>query len=150
MLTKKISQVIEIRKVTTDNELQSAFLIRTLVFVEEQNVPAEEEYDEYEKEATHFLAFCDNIPCGTARWRFTENGIKLERFAVLKEFRGKGIGQQLVDAVLKDVKTHPQTIDKEIYLHSQLTALPLYSKFGFKQTGSKFEECEIEHFKMIL
>lgn len=109
-----------------------------------------EEYDEHENIARHFLAFFLDKPCGTARWRFTEKGVKLERFAVLKEFRGKGVGHGLVQEVLKDVKDHPSYSGQKIYLHAQTSAVPLYSKSGFKPVGGKFFECEIEHYKMEL
>lgn len=126
------------------------FQIRKKVFVEEQNVPESEEYDEFENTARHFLAFFLKHPAGTARWRFTDKGVKLERFAVLKEFRGKGVGHALVQEVLKDIKNHPDYHGQLIYLHAQTTAVPLYSKSGFQPVGEMFLECDIEHFKMIL
>ena len=131
-------------------ELKTAFGIREKVFVDEQNVPANEEYDEFETVARHFLAFSDAIPCGTARWRRTESGIKLERFAVLCGFRGQKAGSALVQAVLDDVHAQPGTAGRQIYLHAQLTAMPLYSKFGFRPVGETFLECDIRHYKMIL
>ena len=120
------------------------------MFVEEQHVPEDEEYDNFEKTARHFLAFFAKAPCGTARWRFTENGIKLERFAVLKEFRGKGVGTQLVEKILEDVRQHPQFKNQSIYLNAQLDAMPLYEKSGFKKVGEMFLECDIKHYKMTL
>ncbi|MFN3996894.1 GNAT family N-acetyltransferase [Algoriphagus sp.] len=137
-------------KITDESSLRQAFQIRRQVFVIEQKVPASEEYDEFEESATHFLAKLDGIPVGTARWRFTKNGVKLERFAVLAEARGKGVGQALVAAVLEDLNSSPETKDKTRYLHSQLTAVPLYSKFGFEKVGDMFEECNIQHYKMEL
>lgn len=133
-----------------EEELKTAFGIREKVFVDEQNVPAEDEYDEFETVARHFLAFFDSVPCGTARWRHTENGIKLERFAVLSGFRGQKVGSALVQAVLDDVYAKPGTAGKLIYLHAQLTAMPLYGKFGFRPVGEMFLECDIRHYKMIL
>lgn len=138
------------KKVSDQRELQAAFAIRQKVFVEEQHVNREEEYDEFEDTAVHFLATDEQgRPCGTARWRFTEKGVKLERFAVLKECRGKGAGGKLVEKVLDDVSRHPEAEGKKIYLHAQLAAVPLYEKFGFKKEGEQFEECAILHYKMI-
>ena len=74
-----------VEKITTEEGLQAAFQIRELVFVVEQEVDASEEYDEFEDSSIHFLAKLDSIPVGTARWRFTTNGVKMERFAVLQE-----------------------------------------------------------------
>ncbi|MNV76904.1 putative N-acetyltransferase YjcF [compost metagenome] len=87
----------------------------------------------------------NNQPCGACRWRKTENGYKLERFAVLKEFRGKRVGQALVAAALSDL---PADADY-IYLNAQLDAMPLYAKFGFAAEGDQFEEAGIQHFKMV-
>ncbi len=141
---------LQVNKTTKEEELKSAFKIREEVFVIEQEVDPAAEYDEFEETSTHFLAKLDGDPVGTARWRFTQNGVKLERFAVLKEARGKGIGQALVAEVLNDISTNPNAIGKLKYLHSQLTAVPLYSKFGFEKEGDIFEECKILHYKMKL
>jgi predicted GNAT family N-acyltransferase len=142
--------LIEIKHITDTTFLQKVFQIRRKVFVEEQNVPENEEYDEYENTARHFLAFFANIPCGTARWRFTEKGVKLERFAVLKEFRGKGVGDRLVKAVLEDVYRHSDFNNQLIYLNAQLDAIPLYQKSGFQKVGGMFLECDIKHYQMHL
>ena len=108
------------------------------------------EYDEFESVSMHFLACIDDRPVGTARWRVTPNGVKLERFAVLEDDRGKGVGQALVVAVLEDILNHPETATMNKYLHSQLSAVPLYLKFGFEKVGDIFEECNIMHYKMQL
>lgn len=139
-----------VEKITNKLALELAFKIRELVFVIEQQVDKAEEYDEFETSSVHFLATIDGIPVGTARWRFTENGVKMERFAVLEEARGNGVGQALVAAVLSDVDADPMAKGKTKYLHSQLTAMPLYAKFGFQKVGEMFEECNIQHFKMEL
>ncbi len=141
---------LQVEKITSKEALESAFAIRQEVFVVEQEVAPEEEYDEYEDTSVHFLATLDGRPAGTARWRVTANGIKLERFAVLKEVRGKGVGQALVAAVLADIALNPDTKEKIKYLHAQLTAIPLYEKFDFKKVGDIFEECNIKHYKMQL
>lgn len=141
---------MKVVKTESPEQLEQVFKIRQKVFVEEQQVSPEEEYDEFEKSAAHFLAFnSQGKPCGTARWRFTDKGIKLERFAVLKEDRGTGAGSALVKKVLEDVNGHPDAKGKKIYLHAQLTAVPLYLKFGFSKEGEEFEECNIRHYKMI-
>ena len=101
---------------------------------------------EFEEESIHFLASIDDIPAGTDRWRRTNEGYKLERFAVLNDFRGKGLGQELVRAVLADLPIGADCV----YLHAQVTAMGLYEKFGFQKMGSPFEEAGIQHYKMIL
>ena len=137
-------------KITDKKSKNEAFKIRELVFVIEQEVNPAEEYDEFEDSSTHFLARLNGKPVGTERWRFTKKGVKMERFAVLEEARGKGVGQSLVAAVLADVDSTPEAKGKTKYLHAQLSAVPLYTKFGFEKVGEMFEECNIQHFKMEL
>ena len=141
---------LHVIKITQDEELKSAFNVREKVFVVEQAEDRAEEYDEFEATSPHYLAWLHDQPVGTARWRFTSNGVKLERFAVLKEARGNGVGQALVAAVLADIVSNPDTAEKQKYLHAQLTAMPLYSKFGFEKEGDIFDECNILHYKMKL
>lgn len=140
---------IKVLKVHTSKDLDLAKNIRYEVFVIGQNVPAEEEIDAFEDESFHFLALKDGQPCGAARWRYTEKGIKLERFAVLDQFRGCGIGSALVASVLEDISSNPKSREKLLYLHAQISAMRLYSKFGFKQVGELFQECDIDHYEMV-
>ncbi|MVM30040.1 GNAT family N-acetyltransferase [Spirosoma sp. HMF4905] len=142
--------MISVLPISIPTDLETAFAIRRQVFVEEQHVSPEEEYDEFEDISTHFLAFAEGTPCGTARWRRTSNGVKLERFAVLPDYRGKGVGKALVKAVLDDVfSQQPEPIER-IYLHAQVPAMPLYASFGFVPVGPMFEEAGIQHYKMVL
>ncbi len=136
--------MINVSRTQTEEDLQKVFGIRRKVFVEEQQVDEAEEY-EFEDESVHFLALADGIPAGAARWRRTDKGIKLERFAVLPEYRGAGVGSALVSAVLDDI---PQDAEF-VYLHAQLTAVGLYKKFGFREEGDMFEEANIKHYKMV-
>lgn len=142
--------MITVLPISSPADLEKAFAIRRDVFIDEQQVSPEEEFDEFEDSSLHFLAVDGDTPCGTARWRRTSNGVKLERFAVLKAFRGKGVGRVLVQAVLDSVfSQQPEPIER-IYLHAQVTAMPLYSSFGFVAVGPMFEEAGILHYKMVL
>jgi predicted GNAT family N-acyltransferase len=138
-------QDISVKKVTDPAELEKVFAIRREVFVGEQNCPPELEW-EFEDESNHFLATVDGEPAGACRWRKTDKGYKLERFAVLKKFRGKGVGQELVKTVLDDL---PEDAGY-VYMHAQIQAVSLYEKFDFEKTGPEFEEAGIWHFKMVL
>src|ERR1700753_1966745 len=129
---------IKVTKVTDPADLEKVFAIRREVFVGEQNCPPELEW-EHEEESNHFLATVDGVPAGASRWRKTDKGYKLERFAVLKNFRKKGVGQELVRTVLADL---PKDTDY-IYLHAQVDAVTLYERFGFEKTGPEFEEAGI-------
>ena len=123
---------------------EQAFSIRKKVFVEEQGVDATLEYD-HEEEAHHYLLFLGEKPIATARWRETEKGIKLERFAVLPHFRNRGIGEIILKEVLKDVSSS----EKMIYLHAQVKAVPFYERNGFYKVGKQFTEAGIGHFLMM-
>lgn len=135
---------LKVEKVTEQADLDKVFAVRREVFVVEQHCPPELEW-EFEEESNHFLATIDGEPAGACRWRKTDKGFKLERFAVLQKFRGFGIGQALVQAVLNDL---PADADY-VYLHAQIQAVSLYEKFNFEKTGPEFEEAGIRHYKMI-
>lgn len=136
---------IQVNKVSAPNDLEKVFAIRREVFVGEQNCPPELEW-EHEEESVHFLATVDDEPAGASRWRKTDKGYKLERFAVLSKFRGYGVGQALVKAVLNDLPADANYV----YLHAQIQAVGLYDKFNFRKTGPEFEEAGIKHYKMVL
>lgn len=128
------------------NFADQAFEIRRKVFVDEQGVGRNDEYDQYETVAHHYLAYSNSLPVGAARWRETPGGIKLERFAVLKEYRNKGIGGMLLKKILRDT----QKSGKTIYLHAQLAAVNFYEREGFKISGELFSEANIQHYKMVV
>ena len=139
--------MIVVKKIADIRDLDAAFTIREKVFVEEQHVPPDEEYDTYDKTAQHYLATYHGVPAGAARWRPTENGVKLERFAVLAAYRNQQVGSAVLQAVLQDVlAAHPGA---PIYLHAQVAALPFYARHGFRPVGEQFSECDIWHYKMI-
>lgn len=140
-----MSEILISKILFTDENFKIAQQIRFQVFVKEQGVDPVLEMDVFDKTASHYLLFSNDVAVGTARWRFTEFGIKLERFAILKEFRGLGYGAQLVSAVLKNISSQ----EKSIYLNSQVNALNFYQKLGFVSQGSQFEEAGIYHYKMI-
>lgn len=137
-----------ILKADTEELKQKAFEIRQEVFVVEQKVDASEEFDEYEAISTHFVALNEqDEPVGAARWRQTDKGIKLERFAVKADARGQSIGTRLVETVLADIREQKGT-GHYLYLHAQLAAVRLYEKFGFTKKGDQFSECDILHYLM--
>ncbi len=135
-------QVIRFKFEDTEYAKQ-AFAIRRKVFVDEQGVDPALEYDK-EEEAHHYLLMITDKPVATARWRETEKGIKLERFAVLTEFRNRGFGEIILKEVLKDIVT----MQRIIYLHSQLRAVPFYERNGFVKKGPVFYEANMGHYYM--
>lgn len=142
--------MIQVHFTETPQEQAQAFRIRHRVFVQGQGVPTELERDAHDATSRHALAYLDGVPCGTARWRVTPDGVKLERFAVLPEARGRGLGGALVRAVLDDVARVPALDLLPRYLHAQLSAVSLYEKFGFRIAGDRFLEASLVHYKMVV
>lgn len=124
--------------------LKEAFTIRQEVFVKEQNVDKRIEYDGFDTEATHYLVYLNEEPAATARWRETDKGIKLERFAVLKKYRGKGLAGVLLKFIMEEVLPS----GRKIYLHAQSEVERFYEFHKFKRVGESFSEADIEHYLM--
>lgn len=139
--------MIEVRSVALPDELEQVYTIRRKVFMEEQEVSLEDEFDGMDEESKHYLATVDGHAAGTARWRRTGHGIKLERFAVIQEFRGKGVAKMLVAQVMKDVLADKSGSER-VYLHAQMEAVNLYAREGFEKVGNEFMECNIRHVEM--
>lgn len=139
--------MIEVKQAATEQDLKDTFAIREKVFVQEQQVPRDAEYDAHEPTAKHYLATYEGVPCGAARWRKTDAGVKLERFAVLPEFRNKNVGAEVLRLVLQEVQAEQP--GQKIYLHAQLPAVNFYKRHGFVEEGDMFTECDIRHFKMV-
>ena len=133
-----------VKIVKSNSEKELVLSIRKEVFIRGLNIPEHMEIDHNEDLATYVLAYIDNIPVGTARWRETKIGIKLERFAVLSEYRSNGIGQKMTKFILNNLHK-----SKIIYLYAQKSAIKFYEKLGFKSVGNLFEEVGIKHQKMI-
>ena len=139
--------MIEVKRFSfSDKEFaDQAFAIRRKVFVDEEGVDPELEYD-HEEEAQHYLLFLGEKALATARWRETEKGIKLERFAVLPDYRNRGLGGIILKEVIQDVIP----LGKTVYLHSQLRAVPFYERNGFVKEGPVFYEAGMGHYFMKL
>ncbi|MFQ6616068.1 MAG: GNAT family N-acetyltransferase [Fidelibacterota bacterium] len=135
---------VHVKVAESDEEVQHALAIRREVFIEEQSVPEEIEMDSHDGAASHALAWLDGKPVGTARWRKTEKGIKLERFAVPAAMRGKGIGKAILMFILNRV-----TNGDQIYLHAQTSVISFYEKYGFACVEKPFKEAGISHRRMI-
>ena len=136
---------LKIKIASSKDDLEDVLKIRKRVFIKEQQIPASIEIDENENKSFYILAYFESQPVGTARWRDSMEGIKLERFAVLPKFRLLGIGKALAEYILKTLKN-----EKNIYLNSQHTAIGFYEKLGFYKKGKSFKEAGILHQKMFL
>ena len=123
---------------TTD--LDALRAVREQVFVVEQRVPIEEEWDALDPRSKHVIARdADDQPIGTGR--LTPDRA-IGRMAVLKEWRGRGVGEALLHALLDQARSlgYPA-----VEIHAQTHAIPFYEKFGFEAYGDEFLECDIAH-----
>ena len=142
---------MEIVNVKTDLELKECLAIRRRVFIEGQNVPADIEVDAYDASpgaCTHILVRVDGAPAGCGRWiPYKEaNTAKIQRVAVLPEFRGTGIGTRLMEALERSARQ--AGMDASI-LDSQCHAEPFYRRLGYITISEEpFEEAGIMHVRM--
>lgn len=134
-------------KISDKAKMELVKEIRMQVFIQEQNVPYEEDWDGLDSE-NYLIYSSEDIAVGTMRWRETDKEIKIERVAVLKSYRNKGYGTVIMKHALKDLKL--LKTNKEIILHSQLQAIPLYKRLGFVKYGEIFYEAQIPHYAMRL
>ncbi len=135
---------IKVVKAETDELYNHIFIIRTSVFVEEEEVSQDDEYDGFDHLANHYLAWYGETPAGTARWRRLNKGsFRLERFAVLPPYRRKGVGTALMEAILAEL---PRSFP--IFVHAQVKNTAFYTKLGFQIEGEEFEEAGIPHVRM--
>ena len=114
-------------------------LVRRNVFIEEQQVPEELEWDEFDNLSHHILALIDHQPVATGRIK--ADG-QIGRMAVLKEFRQQGIGSLILNALIDYAR---QQQYKNIYLHAQLSAIDFYTKHGFTICSDEFMDAGIPH-----
>jgi predicted GNAT family N-acyltransferase len=116
--------------------------IRREVFIDEQQVPEELEWDGEDSNALHFLATVENEPVGCAR--LLPNG-HVGRMAVLKAWRGMGAGRRLMKVILMEAEKLKLS---HLFLNAQTQAAEFYLKFGFKQVGGAFADASIPHIRM--
>jgi len=119
--------------------------VREAVFLIEQKVPVEDEWDEADPDCLHVLAVdAGGAPIGTARM---ERSGKIGRMAVLADWRGRGVGAAMLQALLDLARQHD--LDA-VHCHAQVSALEFYRRFGFEPEGERFMEAGIEHQLMRL
>lgn len=140
--THPLTNIISTELINDKDQINLALFIRRQVFVEEQHVSVERESMD-DTESIHYLATYNELPAGAARYRKTTKGTKIERIAVLKNYRGKGIGEAILLKILDDVKS-----EEVIYLHAQVNAIEFYKKNGFKETDNYFVDAGIDHVEM--
>ncbi|MCJ7791544.1 MAG: GNAT family N-acetyltransferase [Dehalococcoidia bacterium] len=132
--------------VTGEVELQEAFEVRRQVFVREQGISEDLVFDGHDREALHVVVKDGARVIGSARVQFlADNHAKLERMAILKRYRRKGIGREMLlflDAVWKDKQV------QQVIIHAQFEVVPFYKLCGFDELGLPFREAGVKHIKM--
>ena len=134
---------MDIKIVTNEEELQQAYQVRKIVFVDEQKVPVEEEIDHLEEESTHFLVMIENDePIGAGRFRIVDNYGKVERICVLPQARSTGVGRSLMEAIEQHALSQGLEITK---LNAQVQAIPFYKSLGYGIISEEFLDAGIPH-----
>lgn len=135
-----------IRKYSWQLAPPSLKAIRQQVFIEEQKVPPELEWDDTDEIADHYLVVtADNTPAGVARlYPSVTDTAHIGRMAVLPEFRGKGVGDMLMRHMLNESRGHYQ----DLYLSAQTHAIHFYQRFGFHVCSTPYDDAGIPHVDM--
>lgn len=135
------------QEITVPEEAEACFALRRLVFVGEQKVPLDLEVDGLDAAARHFAVKSGGKIVATCRVRIIGSAAKIERVAVLKDFRRMGIGETLMKYVLQVL---PRTGDIQLLkLSSQADAVPFYEKLGFNTRGNEYLDAGMPHYDMV-
>jgi predicted GNAT family N-acyltransferase len=121
--------------------------IRHEVFIKEQEVPVELEWDEFDQEALHAIVKKDQEVIGTARLIIDNANARIGRMAIQKKYREQGIGQKLLSTLIQTAKEKGA---QECILHAQTHAIAFYAKADFEPNGPIFDEAGIPHVEMRL
>ena len=138
---------IKTERASTEADLAACIAIRVEVFVDEQQVPVADEMDGIDDQCLHYLtrAAESSRPIATARLIPKEKIAKIGRVAVLREFRGQGIGLAMMRFVISEAQRMGFT---ESVLDSQTYAIPFYQRLGYAAEGEEFLDGGIPHYKM--
>lgn len=172
ILTVSLNLVCKIEQLAWPAAKDEASAIRHKVFIEEQGVSTEEEWDEYDHQAWHLLAYATAsadeqaleiidaakqlpsrsalgcarlIPCNNSNQSSLEKAIKVTRMAVVKEARGLGVGSQLLMRAERIAREQDYSL---LYLDAQVSAVEFYKAHGFNSEGEIFMDAGIEHLRM--
>jgi predicted GNAT family N-acyltransferase len=132
-----------VTRATTEQDMAQVRAIRQQVFIDEQQIPPDLEWDGHDDACIHVLAFA---PAGTAvgTGRLAPDG-RIGRMAVLASWRGRGAGSAVLTALLEAACESGR---ERVYLHSQESARPFYRRAGFRALGDPYLEAGIRHVSM--
>ncbi len=129
--------------------IDDALTIRKEVFIKGQNIKEEDEIDghDFDLNKLHYVLYKDEKPIATIRVWINENTAILQRFSVLPEYRGKGLGRELLTLVIKNLLNNSKIT--KIEFHAQSYLKDFYQRMGFTCVGDEFDECGIKHISMF-
>jgi predicted GNAT family N-acyltransferase len=128
-----------------EQDLEDVYDLRRRIFIEEQKIAPEDEYEGDDGACIHVVVYENNIPVSTGRVKITRDDYVIGRVATLAGHRGKGFGTAVMQALIKACCVMGG--ERQI-LHAQLTAQPFYERLGFTPYGEIFEEAGIPHIRM--
>ena len=137
------------KRITIESDLEKAFHIRKEVFVVEQGVPLEDEFDEFDSlggQCEHILVYDNEKAVGTGRLRVVDDFGKLESICILEPYRKFGLGKVIIQTLEEIAKV--KEIDR-VKLHGQTQAEGFYKKLGYQTSSNVFIEDGIPHILMI-
>lgn len=140
--------MVEVRVGSWDELGRDAGAIRAEVFVQEQKIPAEMEWDAADAGCVHAVAYNRlGMPVATGRLlEHVPGAAKIGRMAVRRQLRGSRVGRAVLDALMQAARNRGE---REVILHAQTSAEPFYRRAGFQQRGPVFEEAGIAHVEMV-
>lgn len=143
--TATAAKAFHIRLADWAHDREHLQTVREAVFVREQHIPAELEWDEaVDCRCIHVLAHdSSERPIGTGRLK--PDG-QIGRMAVIAPWRGRGVGRALLDTLLRAARQHQLAA---VWLNAQTQTVPFYTQQGFQPTGTPFHEAGIEHLRMV-
>jgi predicted GNAT family N-acyltransferase len=137
---------VNVKIVENQLELEDAYTVRKIVFVDEQNVPVEDEIDQFEAESTHFVLYHDGKPIGAGRFRDVDGYGKVERICVLKEARKLGAGKVIMESIESYARNKGF---QKLKLNAQTHAIPFYAGLGYGVVSEEFLDAGIPHKTMM-
>ncbi len=139
---------MDIRTVTSKEDIATCLALRHLVFVDEQGVPEADEVDGLDADCTHILVRIDGEPVGAARIAYTADYAKIQRVCVLAHMRGGGVGAAVIRYMIAQIRARGDV--GTIRLSAQITALEFYRRLGFTDVGDDYLDAGIMHRDMVL
>lgn len=139
---------LEVTLTTYADHANDIFFIRQQVFHIEQNIDPALDMDGEDESAAHFVAFWQQQPVGIARVRVYGDGTqaKIERVAVLQDFRQQGIGKAITTSVLQYAQQQGFAM---AILYAQVQSASFYEQFGFQRQGDPFIQADMSHIAMV-